>query len=143
MNVYVESNFILEYALVQEQYESCNQIITLAESGQVRLVVPAFSIAETSETLDRRGKERVELSNAVKRQLKLLARTQEYREQALALTGNLDTLFTGSSEVEIARLRRALNRILSIGTVAPLTGDVFTSTLGYTCLLYTSPSPRD
>ena len=46
MIVYVESNFVLELAFLQEQHESCNTIITLAESSQVELVIPAFSIVE-------------------------------------------------------------------------------------------------
>jgi hypothetical protein len=131
MNVYVESNFVLEYALVQEQYESCDQIMSLAESGQVRLVVPAFSIAETSETLYRRRRERLELGYAVKRQLDLLARTQEHRDQALAFTGSLDRMFTNSTQVDVDRLQQAFERILAIGTVVPLTANVLTSTFDF------------
>lgn len=131
MSVYVESNFVLEYALVQEQYESCDEIISLAESGQVHLVVPAFSIAETSETLYRRRRERLELGYAVKQQLELLARTQEHREQALEFTGGLDRMFTSSTQVDVDRLQQAFARILPAGTVVPLTADVLTSTFDF------------
>jgi len=46
MNVYVESNFVLEHALEQEQCESCEELIRLASAGSIRLLVPAFSLAE-------------------------------------------------------------------------------------------------
>ena len=47
MNVYVESNFVLELALAQEQFESCEGILSLCEAGNVRLVVPAYSLDPT------------------------------------------------------------------------------------------------
>jgi hypothetical protein len=42
MTVYVESNFVLEQALQQEQCDACDEIQQLAVSGGVSLVVPAF-----------------------------------------------------------------------------------------------------
>lgn len=53
MNVYVESNFVLGLALAQEQFESCEEILSLCEAGRIRLDVPAFSLAEPNETLAR------------------------------------------------------------------------------------------
>ena len=62
MNVYVESNFILEQALEQEQCESCEQLIQIAAAGSIRLVIPAFSLAEPHIALLRKGNERSRLS---------------------------------------------------------------------------------
>jgi hypothetical protein len=42
MNIYVETNFVLELALEQEECDTCAEIIRLASAGQLRLVVPAF-----------------------------------------------------------------------------------------------------
>ncbi len=58
MDVYVESNFVLELALLQEQYKSCQELLDLAESKKIRLIVPAFSLAEPYETLIRNNKKR-------------------------------------------------------------------------------------
>jgi hypothetical protein len=74
VNVYVESNFVLELALLQEQQASCTEILRLSETGKVRLVIPAYSLAEPYETLVRRHKQRkrmkaeldVELRQAVR-----------------------------------------------------------------------------
>jgi hypothetical protein len=38
MNVYVESNFVLEHALEQEEYDSCSEIIQLASQGRITLL---------------------------------------------------------------------------------------------------------
>lgn len=39
---YVESNFILEIALQQEQFLAADAIITLAEQGKMKLAFPSF-----------------------------------------------------------------------------------------------------
>ncbi len=58
MIVYVESNFVLELAFLQEEHESCDELITLAESHSIKLVVPAFSIVEPYDVLVRRSRQR-------------------------------------------------------------------------------------
>ena len=44
MNVYVESNFVLELAFLQEQSSSCEEILSLAEGGRIQLVLPGYSL---------------------------------------------------------------------------------------------------
>jgi hypothetical protein len=51
VNVYVESNFVLELALLQEQHASCEDILRLCEAGKAQLIIPAYSLAEPHETL--------------------------------------------------------------------------------------------
>ena len=58
MNVYVESNFVLELALLQEQSASGEAILRLGEEHRVHLVVPAYALVEPYETLARRHKQR-------------------------------------------------------------------------------------
>jgi hypothetical protein len=53
VNVYVESNFVLELALLQEQHAACEAIVQLCEAGDLRLVLPAYSFMEPFETLRR------------------------------------------------------------------------------------------
>jgi hypothetical protein len=80
MNVYVESNFVLEQALEQEQCESCQELIGIASAGSIRLVVPAFSLAEPHIALMRRGNERSRLSAELQKHLSELGRSKTYRE---------------------------------------------------------------
>ena len=58
MTVYVESNFVLEQALQQEQSDSCDAIVNLAASGDISLVIPAFSLAEPHQALALKEKTR-------------------------------------------------------------------------------------
>lgn len=67
MDVYVESNFVLELALLQEQHESCQELLDLAQVKQITLIVPAFSLAEPYETLIRNNKKRQKLSQDLKK----------------------------------------------------------------------------
>ena len=55
MNVYVETNFILELAFVQDEHESCDRILALCEAQRATLVLPTFCLAESYETLIRRA----------------------------------------------------------------------------------------
>ena len=43
MIVYIESNFVLELALQQEQAQSAEAILALAESNALRLILPYAS----------------------------------------------------------------------------------------------------
>ena len=72
MNIYVESNFVLELALLQEQNASCEKILRLSEAGRSRLVIPAYSIAEPYETLKRRHGQRKQMKTELDAQLKQL-----------------------------------------------------------------------
>ena len=71
MNVYVESNFVLELALLQEQSSSCEEILSLSEDGRIRLVLPAYSLIEPYETLIRKQKKGTVRENRLEPESKL------------------------------------------------------------------------
>src|ERR1035438_4458577 len=109
MNVYVESYFVLDQALEQEQCESCEQLIGLASTKALQLVIPAFSLAEPHATLLRTKNARSRLSNDLLPHLRELARSRPYRE----VSGNLNDLadvLTRSAEREREGLRRTIDR---------------------------------
>ena len=54
MIVYVESNFVLELAFRQEDCESSDNILQLAEAGKIELMLPAYFLGEPYERLVRR-----------------------------------------------------------------------------------------
>src|SRR5687767_632653 len=59
MIVVVETNFIVELVVQQEQSRACEEIVALCSSaGIARLVTPAFAIAEAGMLLERRKGER-------------------------------------------------------------------------------------
>lgn len=61
MIIYVESNFVLELAFLQEQFESCEKILSICEKELGTLIVPAFSLAEPLEKLHRQKNFRQEI----------------------------------------------------------------------------------
>jgi hypothetical protein len=126
MNVYVETNFVLEHALEQEQCESCEELIRLASAGSIRLLVPAFSLAEPHIALTHKGKARSRLIEKLENHLSELGRSRPFRE-APDKFSDLTALLSGSAKRERAGLQRAIDEMLKVAEVIPLDSDV----LGY------------
>lgn len=130
MDIYVESNFVLELALLQEQYKSCQELLDLAESKKIRLIVPAFSLAEPYETLIRNNKKRQKLSEDLKKELSQLRRSQPYQEQIRTFEDT--TAFLVSSQQEQKqRLDAVIEKILKVCQIIPLTVEILTAAIKY------------
>lgn len=123
MNVYVESNFVLELALQQEQSASCESILSLCETGQVRLVVPAFCLAEPHETVTRRHKQRRGTKTDLDKELQQLARTATNTAQLRGFDSITD-LLVSSAEQERRNLSKVSARLLSAAELIPLDASV-------------------
>jgi hypothetical protein len=119
VNVYVESNFILEIALLQEGQESCLDILATCEAGTAHLVLPAFCIAEPHETIGRRHKDRKGLLKELDSELKQLARSIAYREDVATLR-NVTNLLARSADEERRRLNETFDRLLRAADIIPL-----------------------
>ncbi len=79
MNVYVESNFVIEYALEQDEFDTCVEIVRLAAQGKLRLLVPAFSLAEPHQAISNKAKARARLAEDLRRHLGELGRSKPHR----------------------------------------------------------------
>ena len=55
MIVYVETNFVVEVALEQEEHGEASASIALAEKGDVELAFPNFILAEILRTTEERA----------------------------------------------------------------------------------------
>lgn len=126
MRVYFETNFILEVALLQEQYESCNKLLSLSEQGVIEIAMPVFCVAEAYETLIRRSKQRVKLSQDLVNELRQLSRSQPYRNEIDAFQ-NITSLLIRSTQEEDLRLAQSLDRILKCTTVIALDANILSS----------------
>lgn len=82
MIVAVESNFVLELTYRQEEAPECERIVELANSGAIRLAIPACALFEPFETLARRRINREEILKELRKELQELARTQAYADLA-------------------------------------------------------------
>lgn len=116
MIVYVESNFVLELAALQEQHGACEEILELGEEGAIRLVLPAFSVAEPYDVVRRRSTERRNLQDQLSKQLAQLSRTAVLAER-LRNAADVAALLTESSLQERNRLGETLIRVLGVAEV--------------------------
>jgi predicted nucleic acid-binding protein len=123
MTVFAETNFLLELAYLQEEHESCQEILALAEAGRINLAVPAFCVAEARTTHDRQVKQRTEFHTALSRQIREIARSKPYSDVP-ARSRELMAALVDSAESERRRLREALDRIIAAGRLVPMTADV-------------------
>src|SRR2546425_10747497 len=78
MIVYVESNFILEIAHLREEHENCDRILNLSVTGEIQLVLPAFSVGEVYEAQTRRAKRRAELHGKLNAELGITGISPSY-----------------------------------------------------------------
>ena len=119
MIVYIESNFVLELALLQEEHRSCDSIVSLAESLMIDLAIPAFSLFEPYEVWHRRAGERTELYERLSQEMGQLARTEPYTKTVEDLGGPASILVRSGDE-DKRRLDLTLGRILDCAVVIPL-----------------------
>lgn len=123
MNVYIESNFVLEHVLEQEQSRSCEELISLAEEGRIALMVPAFSLAEPHVALTARERSRSGIANQLQRHTAELTRSRRFLELASQLRDIAAVLVQSASE-ERESLGASIQRLLRTSEVIALTSDV-------------------
>src|SRR6266566_814823 len=118
MIVYVESNFILEVALEQEQFASAEAILKLVEENKIKLAFPSFALSEPFATVMRRDKERSVLIESLTVTLRQLQRSEPDKQIALVLQPLLVLLQDAKDAVsgEFSRLHSTVARLLKIGT---------------------------
>src|SRR5947207_4666507 len=122
MILYIESNFVLELAYLQEEYESCENILTLSEEGKIELAIPAYCIGEPYDSWVRRAKQRTELHDRLSQEIRELSRSKPYSRSPKEFQDVTKTLIK-SGEEEKQRLDQAINRILETATVIPIERD--------------------
>ena len=140
MNVYVESNFVLELALRQEQFASCESILSLCEERHARLVLPAYSLAEPYDTLKRREQERKRLKERLDAELGQIARTATYASRLDEFRG-VSALLINVTHEETRRLEEVRSRLLETAEIIPL--DTAVVAASATCQHVHDFSPQD
>lgn len=138
MNIYVESNFVLELALMQEQHDSCENILRLCENKKANLVLPAYSVAEPYETLIRRDKSRKSLAQNITNELQQLSRTQLYKAKSDNYQ-DIASFLLKSGEEENQRLLQIHDRLLNTAQIIPLEKNILALALKVQIELHLSP----
>lgn len=119
MNVFVETNFVVEVALEQQENSFCESFLQLASAGTIRLLVPAYSFVEPHEMLTRRHLDRNALRLRISNELAQLARSTPLAER-VAASQEIVKLLVDSARYETARIEQVKERLRSIGEILPL-----------------------
>jgi len=140
VKIYVETNFVLELAFQQEQSNSCEQILLLCEAGHSQLVIPAYSLAEPHEKLNRQARSRRDIQKALDLELRQLSRTPSHMLRIRSIE-DISSLLVQSNEEERDRFVHYRERLLKIAQVIPLTADIISEAAA--CEIPYDLSPQD
>jgi len=119
VNVFVETNFVLELALEQRESSACEKLVDLARARSIRLLLPAYSFIEPHENLTRRQLDRRALGKQVSKELAQLARSKRLAER-VAASQEIVNLLAESDEYETRRIEQVKQRLWLVGDVLPL-----------------------
>jgi predicted nucleic acid-binding protein len=125
MIVYVESNFILEMVFVQAEHAACEDLLGLAESSAIQLIVPAQALVEPQSTVRRRRINRSNAKRAFGATLKDMSEHQGRRMLVERTRRDLDELLVLFDDEEEDRLRSLSARLLEHAHVLPMGIDTF------------------
>lgn len=123
MILYSETNFVLELAFVRDEVDDAEALLVSAESGLMKLVVPAFSLSEPFETVTRRSRDRKSILDRVDAEINELGRSKPYADLK-SLSRDFTSLVANSADEERERLTNAQLRIIKAATIVPLTSEV-------------------
>jgi predicted nucleic acid-binding protein len=123
VNIYVETNFIFELVFEQEQFASCEQILQLSEAGHIKLIIPAYSLAEPHEKLIRQTTKRREIKNKLEEELKQLLRTASY-QNSINNVQHVYNLLVESSKDEKQRFIQYRDRFIRCAKIIPMNTDI-------------------
>ncbi|MBU2534555.1 MAG: hypothetical protein KKD83_00105 [Chloroflexi bacterium] len=130
MIVYIESNFVLELSLEQEQAKSANDILLLAENGKIELAFPAFALAEPFATIAHRERERRRLCSSFSGQLRELQRSKQHQDVVSQLEPAPNLLLEiGKKEFDL--LQSTVMRLLKVGKSIGISMIGFQKALAY------------
>jgi predicted nucleic acid-binding protein len=130
MIVYVESNFILEVVLQQEQAGAAEEILRLAEERRIEIVFPTFSLIEPYWTIEHRGKQRESLCKDLGVELNQVRRSATHKELVSNLESARQTMLKLERH-EHNSLESTTRRILSIGKAVEIGQHVFEGALAH------------
>ena len=124
MNVYTKANSVFELAFEQEQCASCEQLISLAESNRIRLILPAYCSAEPHEKLIRQKRTRIDLLNSASVVFNQLVLTTSLTPGVRSVQQDLSSIIAQSNEEESKRFALYRKTLLATTEIIPLTASV-------------------
>lgn len=130
MTVYVESNFVVEIALLQEEAIYARDILSLAEEGRLSLRVPSFSLCEPFTTLTRRRLEREQVARSIDQELRQLSRSPLHADDHRRLR-HVPSILTDIGVTQADELDQAIQDLLRVAGRIELDAGIFDAALRY------------
>lgn len=125
MNVFVESNFLLEIAFQQEHHTACERILAGATTGKYALHVPQYALTEVFQTLHRRSAERADYQNYFQKEIEQHRREAETDATEIDLLVRLlNDLLTTRTATQASRLFALTQQLAAEAPGPPLTAAV-------------------
>lgn len=138
MIVYVESKFVVEIALEQEQLLAAEALLALAETKKMKIAFPNFILSEAFERVMRERRERNALYNSLEKSLKDLQRSEPHKNIMLDMEPVFRTLKEAHFR-QLDRLHSTFEKLFSIGECISVDATCFRSALGYQQYLNLGP----
>lgn len=138
MIVYIESNFVLEMALEQEQVSSALALFELAESEKIKLAFSSFVLSECYECIMRERRVRNELHTSLVKALNYLQRSKPHERIKLDLEPVVNVL-TDAHTRQIDLLHATFDRLLGVDINIEVDQNCFREALRYQGNLSLSP----
>jgi hypothetical protein len=130
LTLYVESNFLLEVVLGQEQSAAAEQLLAMAEDGVTELALPSFSLSEPLVRVRRGVRDRKQLMKQVNDQVAQLARSAPHKVEVDAIRA-MPILFASIEQRETDRLIATVERILATARLIELDSSSFRAAREY------------
>jgi hypothetical protein len=130
MILYVESNFVLEIVLRQEQVAPAEELLNLAEGRRIEIVFPAFCLIEPFWTIGNRADQRETLRKQLNQELTRLSRSDSHRE----LVANLNVAIQPMVELvhlEQRSFESTARQMLGVGKAIEMGQEIVESALSY------------
>ncbi len=138
MIVYVESNFVLEIALGQEEAPASEAILAFAENNKLELCCPGFALSEPFATVTQRGRKREDLSKSLTGTLRELRRSKPHEEVVSELQ-SVPAVLTNIANKEFGLLQSTVKRLLHVSKLIELNSAIYEQAIGYQFFFGLSP----
>ena len=134
MNVYVESNFVLQLALEQEEFAATQEILEIATQNRITLVLPAFAISEPFSKLSYRSADWGRIGQSLQSQIQTQLRRSQSQHQIVKGISDLITGLTAISQDDNARPVSTVQRLTKLARIITLDTNIFIQALSYSSL---------
>jgi len=138
MIVFAETNFVLELVFSRNKFACCRDFMEMAERKQINLLLPAYSIVEPYEAIIRRRKSRIQVHDAITREIKEITRSVQFEDEANQLA-QLTGLLIQVGETEQNELRKVISQLLKAASIVDLSAAILQLALTFQDDLGLSP----